>query len=309
MKEARSEKQLTKPNRYLLDLSLLMVAFIWGSTFSLIKVTLTEMPVFWFLFLRFSIAFLFFIPLLTNKFKLIDRETLYWGVLLGFVLFLGYAFQTAGLKFTTSINSGFITGLFVVFTPIICALIFRWFPHWASVVGVVVAFFGLSLLTLSSRLTFNYGDLLTLFAAFSYAVYIVLVGRYTSHLDPALLTWIQTLVVALISFGVTFLTENSHFFPAQAVSIFTLLVTSILATVVAFWIQIYAQKFMHPTRIALILLGEPVFAGVFGFFWLQESLTSRKLMGALLILLAMAFSEVFSNGRGKSSSESFRKEV
>lgn len=289
-----------QPNKYILDLSLLLVAFVWGSTFSLVKMALNEMPVFWFLFLRFLLAFLVFIPLLTQKFRQLDKETLYWGIGLGILLFLGYAFQTAGLKYTTSINSGFITGLFVVFTPLICALIFRWFPHWASLVGVIVAFIGLSLLTLNSSLAFNYGDLLTLVAAFSYAVYIVLVGRFASRYDPALLTWIQTFVVALASLFFTILLESFQKLPVETISITALLVTSIFATVMAFWIQIYAQRFMHPTRVALILLGEPVFAGVFGYFWLGEILTLRKFIGAVLILMGMAFSEIFSNNREKS---------
>lgn len=299
-------RELSQPNRYILDLSLLLVAFVWGSTFSLVKVTLQEMPVFWFLFLRFLLAFLVFIPLLIRRFKHLNKATLLWGVWLGIILFLGYAFQTVGLKYTTSINSGFITGLFVVFTPLICALIFRWFPHWASLVGVVVAFIGLSLLTLNSSFAFNYGDLLTLIAAFSYAVYIVLIGRFAARYDPALLTWAQTFVVGLISLLFTMFLENSQKLPLGLVSIATLIITSIFATVLAFWIQIYAQKFMHPTRVALILLGEPVFAGFFGYFGLQEVLTTRKLIGATLILLGMVFSEIFSNGREKPG---FAKEV
>ncbi len=298
-------RELSSPNKYVLDISLLFVSFVWGSTFSLIKMALQEMPVFWFLFLRFSLAFLVFIPLLTRKFKKINKATLLWGFFLGILLFLGYAFQTVGLKYTTSINSGFITGLFVVFTPLICALMFRWFPHWASLVGVVVAFFGLSLLTLNSNLAFNYGDLLTLIAAFSYAVYIVLVGRFAARYDPALLTWLQTFVVGFVSFFFTIFLENSQKLPVGLVPIATLVITSVFATVIAFWIQIYAQRFMHPTRVALILLGEPVFAGFFGYFLLQEVLTVRKLIGAVLILLGMAFSEIFSNGREKPN---FKKE-
>ncbi len=300
-------KKPIQPNKYILDLLLLFVAFIWGSTFSLIKVTLQEVPVFRFLFLRFLIAFLFFIPLLIQKFKQMNKATLLWGAWLGIILFLGYTFQTIGLKYTTSINSGFITGLFVVFTPLICALIFRWFPHWTSLVGVAVAFVGLSLLTLNANFAFNCGDLLTLISAFSYAVYIVLVGRFATRYDPALLTWVQTFVVGLVSFFFTVFFENSPKLPVGLVSIATLIITSIFATVVAFWIQIYAQRFMHPTRVALILLGEPVFAGLFGYFWLQEPLTVRKLIGAALILLGMTFSEIFSNGREKPISR--KKEV
>lgn len=296
----RKLTDLPDSKHYRLDLALLAVAFVWGSTFALVKMTLLEVPVFWFLFLRFILAFVFFLPLLIKRFKLIDREIAFWGLVLGIILFAGYAFQTIGLKYTTSANAGFVTGLFVVFTPLICAAIFRWLPHWSSIVGVVLAFVGLAFLSLGNRFQVNWGDLLVLACAFAYALYIALVGRFTTRFDPALLTWLQTIVVAVLSLTVSLSVESSHLWPVKAISLWTLFITSLFATVIAFWIQIYAQRFLHPTRIALILLAEPVFAGVFGYILLSEVFTFRKFIGAGLILGGMAFSEIFSDSGKKT---------
>jgi drug/metabolite transporter (DMT)-like permease len=218
-----------------------------------------------------------------------------WGtfapLFLGLALFAGYAFQTFGLALTTPAKAGFITGLGVVMVPVASALLLRQPPSRAVWLGVVMATAGLALLTLDSSLAANAGDLLVLFGAASFAVHILLTGRFAPGHDPLRLLFGQVLTVAVVSLVASLLFETRPGLPSGQVW-FAAAFTGLFATAVAFGIQTLAQRFTTASHTALIFAAEPVFAALFSFLLIGEVLGPRQLLGCALILAGMVAAEL-----------------
>lgn len=283
---------MTKPTEFLADLSLLFVAIIWGSTFIIVKQSLVSTPVFSFLFMRFTLAGMLLVLISAPKLKDIDKRVLTDGLLLGIALFLAYAFQTFGLTVTSASITAFITGLFVVFVPILSSLFLKKLPRQEAMVGVVLATIGLALITLQDTFLLSLGEFLVLLCAFFVAIHIILTDKFSRRNDYTLLTLVQVNVVALFSliFSVLF---DPRVIPQQFSQqlIFSLIITSVFATVVAFVIQMGMQKHTTPTKTAIIFIMEPVSAAFFSYWVGGELLTSKQYIGTFLILLAMVFTE------------------
>lgn len=215
------------------------------------------------------------------------------GAILGVALFAGYAFQTIGLQYTKASNAGFVTGMFVVFTPLLSALLLRRPPQRAAVVGVVLAAVGLALLSLGPGFRPRSGDVLILFCAVAFAAHIVGLGAWSSRYEALALTVVQMLVSGVLHglFALSFEVGRAPASWDRSVVI-ALLVTAVLASAAAFWIQTAAQRVIEPTRTAVILTMEPVFAGLFGFLLLGERLTPRGWLGCALILAGMLTAEL-----------------
>lgn len=268
------------------DLALLFVAFIWGVTFVVVKDALADIGPYYFLALRFAIAFIFMALIWRRAFRYLNRASLVPGLIIGAALFAGYAFQTVALQYTSAANTGFITGLSVVLVPICAAFLTRRLPSWPAVVGVTSAAAGLAMLAVKSDFSLSYGDTLAFMCAVCYAVHIILVGRFAPRFDPILLAIIQVGTVGLIS---GFIAPVVEVFPAElsrTVQI-ALLATAIPATSLAFLIQNWAQRFTSPTHTAVILTMEPVFAGLTAWLIGGEDLGMRQLLGGTLIVAGM----------------------
>lgn len=283
--------QLTKRNRA--ELSMLLIAFIWGTTFVVVKNALQDIRPFIFLGLRFILAFGALAALLPKEVVKINLRTLVYGILLGFFLLIGYVFQTLGLKYTTASNAGFITGLSVVLVPIIYALLNRCWPSLRTIVTVATASVGLFLLSFQGGATvrLSLGDSLVLICAFGFAFHIVFVDRYSHEHNPAAITAVQILFVGLSCLAISLYIEPhpAYISPRAATSI---LVTAIFATSLAFFIQNIMQKYSTPTRFAIVLTSEPFFAAVTAYYWAGEILTRQALGGGALIILSMLISIV-----------------
>ena len=215
------------------------------------------------------------------------------GTVLGFALFAGYAFQTVGLQYTKASNAGFVTGMFVVFTPLLSALLLRKAPEAAAVVGVVLAAVGLAMLSLGPSFVPRAGDVLVLGCAIAFAAHIVGLGAWSSRHDAIGLTVVQLLVAGVLHSVCALAFEVGRAPGTWDGSVLVaLLVTAVLASAAAFWIQTAAQRVIPPTRTAVILTMEPVFAGIFGFLLLDERLTARGWLGCALILIGMLVAEL-----------------
>lgn len=273
------------------DLALVAITCAWGVTFVLVQQALSGIGPYYFIGLRFTIAFGFLALIYWKRLAQLDWSTLKAGLIIGSFLFGGYAFQTVGLKYTTVSNSGFITGLSVVLVPITTALLNRKPPGLITTLGVVSATLGLGLLSLGDNLTVNLGDVLTFFSALSYAGQIILVGKYASRHDPILLAILQIGVVALISMacGAVGETFPQHFTKPVRVG---LLITAIPATAIAFLVQNLVQRYTSPTHTAIIFIMEPVFAAGTAWLLTGEMLTGRQWVGCLLILAGMLVTEL-----------------
>ncbi len=277
-------------NRTEAEFLMLLVAMIWGITFVLVKDALADISPFLFLGIRFILAFVVLALLSFKNIKKVRDTTLAAGSLIGFFLFIGYVFQTVGLQYTSSSNAGFITGVSVVLVPIMVAVKKRKLPSWQTSLTVIIAAVGLFLLSVpAGKISLGYGDLLVLICAFGFALHIVFVDHYSHRHNAVAITGIQILFVGVLCMIIGLLTEPwpRHL---SSITISAIIITSVFATSMAFLLQNYLQKFSTPTRFAVVLTSEPVFAALAGFIWAGEILTGRAYTGAGLILLAMLLS-------------------
>ncbi|MBC2721323.1 DMT family transporter [Desulfosporosinus sp.] len=281
------------------DLSLLLVAFVWGSTFVIVKWAIEDLPPFPFLAIRFAIAFVSLLPFLWFQRAHINLGTLLSGVVAGVFLFSGYAWQTVGLQYTTASNAGFITGLSIVFVPALVAITTRKLPSPSLILGILCALVGLALLSLGDSLQLNNGDLMILFCAISFALHIFLVGRYAPQTNATVLASIQILTVSVLS-GFFSLILPQPVLVFSSTAWFGLLVTAILATSMAFFVQTKMQQFTSSTHTALIFSMEPVFAAISAFFLAGELLTPKGYLGAGLVLTGMLVAE-FTGSKNEQS--------
>lgn len=281
-----------KPTEFLADLSLLFVAIIWGSTFIIVKQSVENIPVFSFLFMRFALAGMLLILINVPKLKAIDKGVLADGVMLGIALFLAYAFQTFALTAASASITAFITGLFVVFVPILSSVFLRKLPRQEAMIGVVFATIGLGFITLQGRFIVSFGEFLALVCAFFIAIHIILTDKLSRRNDFCLLTMVQVNIVGLFSLIFSFFLDPSVI-PIQFNDqlIFSLIINSVFATFVAFVIQMSMQKYTTPTKAAIIFIMEPVSSAFFSYWIGGELLTAKQYVGTSFILLAMVFTE------------------
>ena len=273
------------------ELMLIAVTVIWGLTFSLVKESLEELQPLVFMSYRFWLAFLLMAPFCVRRFHAIDRGLLKAGAVLGVLLYASYAFQTFGLKYTTAGNAGFITGLFIVFVPLLSFVVLRHRPDPVTVVSVVVSLTGLAVLSLQPGLKVNSGDYLVLACAFSYSVHILLLDRYVKRYDLVLLTFLQMGFLALANTASAAAFETFKV-PTGALVWVSIIVCGVFASAVAFYVQGYAQKILTPVRTSIILIMEPVFSVIFGIIILGETLTWRGWLGCGLIFSGMLLTEI-----------------
>lgn len=272
---------MTSGRTWRADLALASIAFIWGSTFVVIKGALADVSTLLFLALRLTLAAAA-LALLVRKPP--PRRHVHGGILAGICLFAGFALQTAGLRTTTPSKSAFITGLCVVITPLLAAAIERKIPRLAEGLGVAIATVGLALLTSpGATLAVSAGDLLTLGAAVAFAAHIVAVDWYVPRLGAPALALTQVATAAFLALATFWWAETPmvHWTPALG---FAVAITGLLATALAFFVQSWAQQRTSPTRTALIFALEPVFAWITSFALTGETLPPRGALGAALIL-------------------------
>jgi len=275
------------------DLFLLSVAFIWGITFTIVKDAIQQVDVFIFLFQRFLLAFLFFIPFVLYYKKDFSKSTITHGTLLGIMLFGGYAFQTIGLKYTLASNTGFITGLNVVLVPIINSIFFKKNIPTNSKIGSILAFLGLSLLCIGKGFYVNKGDIIVFFCAICVALHIIFTGQYTPYHNAFNLAFVQMGIICILS-GI-WASLSGYKYQLLTIHpniIFTLIICSLFASNFAFWAQTYFQRFTTPTRTAIIFSAEPVFGALFAHVYGGEHLTVKGIIGGLLIFLGMIISDI-----------------
>ena len=260
------------------------VAAIWGSAFLSMKGTLERLDVNSFLTWRFVIATLLLIAIRPSVLKKIDLPFLKKGVILGLFLSSGYIFQSFGLTLTTVSNTGFITGLYVVFTPVVAAVILRKNITLVAWFAVLVATVGLALLSFNG-VQFGVGEFLVLISALLFAFHIVGLGEWSKGLDTYALTVIQLGTCAVVTFLASF--KSGFKAPPDSGVWWSIIYTAIFATALAFIVQTWAQSFLAPSTVGVILAAEVVFAAAFGIWLLNEPVTLRIALGGLLVLASM----------------------
>ncbi len=281
-------------------LALLGVTAVWGSTFVVVKHAVDRMPVTDFLTWRFALAALAMLLLRPRAVARLGSSGRRVGLLLGLALGAGYLFQTLGLQTTSAAVSGFVTGMFVVLTPLGAAVLLRQPPGRAAWGAVLLATVGLGLLSLHG-LSVGTGELLTLGCAAAFALHIVGLGRFAASYDAFGLAVVQLLAVAAMCAVVA--VPGGLAVPPDAGVWGALALTSLAATALAFVVQTWAQAHLAPTRAAVVMTMEPVFGLVFAVGLAGERFGLRTALGAALVLGAMVLTEVGPRAGAEGASE------
>src|SRR5213592_420422 len=242
--------------------ALIAVTAVWGVTFVQVKDAVALYPLFAFLAVRFAIATLTLAVPGTRRVRTLGRAGAGGGALLGLLLAAGYALQTAGLERTTVSGTGFITGMYVVLTPLIALALFRSRITSAAWAGVAVSTVGLALLS-GVHAGSAAGDLLVLAAAAVYSLQIVLMERFAPRYDAVAFTLVE-MAAACVGLGAVALARGELGAPHGWTVWGALVVTGIFASALAFLVQTWAQRRTSATRTALAFAMEPVFAALFG---------------------------------------------
>ena len=266
------------------SVALMAVALIWGGAFLSMKGTLERLDVNSFLAWRFLIATLLLILIRPSVLKKINLPFFKKGVILGLFLSSGYIFQSFGLTLTTVSNTGFITGLYVVLTPLIAAVILRKNITLVEWFAVLVATIGLALLSLNG-LQFGLGEFLVLVSALLFAFHIVGLGEWSKGLDAYALTVLQLGTCAVVTFLASF--KSGFKAPPDSGVWWSIIYTAVFATALAFIVQTWAQSFIAPSTVGVILAAEVVFAAGLGIWFLNEPVTLRITLGGFLVLASM----------------------
>ncbi|MDD5398066.1 MAG: DMT family transporter [Dehalococcoidia bacterium] len=264
--------------------ALVVITAVWGYTFTIVQAAVELMPVMDFMAWRFAAAALVMLVIRPQCLRGITRQELLRGAGLGVVLGLGYIAQTYGLLYASAAVSGFITGMFVVLTPVMAWIILRHRTDGKTWLLVALATVGVALLSLNGW-SVGPGELLTLACAILFAIHIVGLGEWSPHYNTYTFAFLQIATVGVISIiaalpgGIT---------PPPTIEAWTTVgITAVFATALAFIVQTWAQSLVSPTRAAIVMTMEPVFAGLFAVVIGGDQLTFRTLLGGACIVAAM----------------------
>jgi drug/metabolite transporter (DMT)-like permease len=269
--------------------ALILVTAVWGITFVQVKDAVELYPLLAFLAIRYVIATAALAPIAVRRLGGFGRDGLVAGAVLGGLIALGIGLQTAGLERTTVTSTGFITGLYVLFTPLLGLALFRTpIPRslWA---GVALALLGLALLSGVPQGS-GQGDLLVLISAFVQAFHIVMVERYANRFDVFALTFMQV-AAAAVAFGAVSLAFEELTVPRGWTVWSALIVTGLFAVAFAYVVQVWAQRRVSATRIAIVFSLETVFAGLFGYLLAGDRLGALGFAGCAAIFAGIVVAE------------------
>ena len=279
--------------------ALLAVSASWGLAFVIMKDPIEKQNVNSFLATRFVLAVLVMIAIRPRVLSQITREMLIKGFFAGLFLGSGYIFQTFGLKLVGAAITGFVTGLYVVATPLIAWLVLRHRITVYTWLCVALATVGLAFLSLKGW-SVGAGELLVLVSAIAFAAHIVALGQWSKGLDAYAMTVVQLATCALLTGAISI--GQGYKAPVNLSGWAVVVYTAIFSTAVAFVIQTWSQAHISPTKVAVILTMEVVFAALFAMVFTDETLNLQQMLGGVLILISM-LAIVIKEDPGASTAE------
>ena len=267
-------------------LLLIIGTFFWGATFVLVKDSILSIDLYSFLFWRFLISSLFIVPVFIKKIANIKSKEIIFGVLLGFILALGYIFQTIGLRFSTPSKTAFITGLSVVIVPVLSSVKMKKVPNPLTIVAVIISGIGIYLMTSTTGISFQSGDMWVLICAFFFALQIVMISDITKKYSVINITIIELLTVSIISIICSLIFGNLEV-PITYKLWGAIIFCAVFATSFIFIVQSRYQKEMSDSRAAIIYSFEPLFAAFTAYIIYNERFSITIIIGGLMIFIAM----------------------
>lgn len=282
--------QNPKHRRYA-DLALLLVALLWGTTFSISKYAFTYFTPLYIMAIRFSLAFILMSIFFWKKISTIRKKDWIAGIVVGIIFYIAFVTQLIALQHTSAGKQAFLAGTYVVMAPFLFWIIYKKRPDTRTLLGAFICFLGIGLLTINTSLGMSFGDGLTLFSSLFFALHIMSNGYFVSKQDPVILATTQFGVVAVLSFITAIVFEP---FPHNVAlkGIIPVVYLGVFCTGVAYYLQTLAQKYTLSTHAAIILSLESVFGSVFSVVLLGDIFTIKMIIGCLAILIAILVIEV-----------------
>ena len=264
--------------------ALLAVAMAWGWSFVIMKDAIDLQSVNNFLFTRFSVAVVVLVMIRPNILRLLNRDLVTRAGAAGIFLGAGYIFQTLGLERTGAAITGFVTGLYIVLTPIFASIFLRQRVNRFTWICIAIATIGLAFLSIRGW-SVGFGELLIFISAIFFAIHIIALSKWSSGRDAYAMTVVQLAMCAILS-GIASIPGG--YSPPPDLGVWAVVIfTAVFATAIAFIIQTWSQAHMSATKVAVILTMEVVFAALFAILFGGESLTLQSIIGGLLVITAM----------------------
>ena len=279
------------------DLLLFMVAIIWGTGFVTQGVAARYQVAYLFNGVSFMLAALILIPFIPRGTK-VTKKQWKWMLVAGSILFFATAFQQVGLFYTKVANAGFLTSLYVVFTPFLLWVMFREKTHWVDIVAVVFAGVGAFFLSTGGRLEVQRGDTLEVIGSTFWALHVVVLGRFASKFESVSFASGHFFISGLINFIFGLVAEDLS--PLTALPLLgAILYRASISIGIGYTLQVWGQKHTPPTDAALILGLEAVFAVIAGWLVLDQTLLPIQIFGCVVIFVAVLISQIKSWNSGK----------
>ena len=277
--------------KYKGEFILLLTAIIWGGGFIATDVSLGSMTPLQVMTFRFLIATIVLSLIFINKLKKINKSILKKGILVGFFLFVGFVFQTVGLKYTTVSNNAFLSAIAVIFVPLI-GLLFKKKIDRYGIIGTALTVIGIGVLTIDgSFASINIGDILTIIGSIFYAMQIILIDSFAKEEDVVVLTIIEIAACFVFSLIVMTIRGDLYFDPTIK-GVGGVVYLGLFSTAIGLFLQVLGQKTTTETRAAIIMVTESVFGTIFAIIFLNQLLTIRVIIACVIIFIAIIISEV-----------------
>lgn len=269
---------------------LAVVALVWGTTYAVIKDTLSVVQPFSLMMFRFGFSALILSLMYLKKFKIIKSVDLKRGIIIGIFMFLAFYFLIVSIRFTTASKFSFIVGAYVLIVPFLSWIINKTKLDRYAIVGAILATIGLAFLTMEKGAVFNLWDLVAGCCSFFFAAHMIAIEKYSGDSDPILLTIIQFITTAVLFIILTGVKEGYNFTVLPEIK-WTLGYLVIISTIIPFAIQNIVQRYISSTSTALILTLQSAFGSIFAVYYLDERMTKQMIIGCLLIFIAIVFQE------------------
>ena len=269
---------------------LAVVALVWGTTYAVIKDTLSVVQPFSLMMFRFGFSALILSLMYLKKFKTIKSVDLKRGIIIGIFMFLAFYFLIVSIRFTTASKFSFIVGAYVLIVPFLSWVINKTKLDRYAIVGAILATIGLAFLTMERGAVFNLWDLVAGCCSFFFAAHMIAIEKYSGDSDPILLTIIQFITTAVLFIILTVIKEGYDFIVLPEIK-WTLGYLVIISTIIPFAIQNIVQRYISSTSTALILTLQSAFGSIFAVYYLDERMTKQMIIGCLLIFIAIVFQE------------------
>lgn len=275
---------------FLGHLALWGTAFIWGTSFVILKEALDSIGTMWVLALRFIIAAALLLLAAGKRLKTLGRDGLRGGVLLGVCLAAAYIFQTYGLKYTTPGKNAFLTATYCVLVPFMVWAFFKRRPNAANIIAAFMCVFGIGLVSLSGTSPFNVGDALTLVCGIFYALQIILTERFIGDCDALSLTGVEFGTAAVICLAGALIFESAPV--GLSLELWgSIAYMGVMCTALCFFLQTWGMRYTPSSTAAVIMTFESVFAIIISVIFYDEPVTVRLICGLTLIIASVIISE------------------